>query len=302
MLTKKVPQFICNCCNYSTIRKSQYNRHILTTKHNILYKKNEESLEIDSNKYICDVCNKNYKSRVGLWGHKKTCGVEDTQENNETDIIVELVKQHTDFQQLLIDQNKIIIDQNQQLIKLSANQPITTTTINNIHTIHKNKFNLNFFLNEKCKDALNITDFVKTLELKLTDLENTGKNGFVEGISQIFIRGLKELDIYKRPIHCSDIKRETMYVKDKDIWEKENEEKDKINNTIRQIAYNNVNQISGWIKENPQSIESDSIKNDLYLKILNESMGGVSDEENTKYYNKIVKNISKEVTITSSII
>lgn len=302
MLTKKVPQFICNCCNYSTIRKSQYNRHILTAKHNILYKKNEESLETDPNKYICDVCNKNYKSRVGLWGHKKTCGVEDTQENNETDIIVELVKQHTDFQQLLIDQNKIIIDQNQQLIKLSANQPVTTTTINNIHTIHKNKFNLNFFLNEKCKDALNITDFVKTLELKLTDLENTGKNGFVEGISQIFIRGLKELDIYKRPIHCSDIKRETMYVKDKDIWEKENEEKEKINHTIRQIACNNVNQISGWIKENPQSTESDSIKNDLYLKILNESMGGVSDEENTKYYNKIVKNISKEVTITSSII
>jgi hypothetical protein len=303
MLTKKVPQFICNCCNYSTIRKSQYNRHILTTKHNTLYKKNEET---DPNKYVCDVCNKNYKSRVGLWGHKKTCGVEDsqqqdTQENNETDIIVELVKQHTDFQQLLIDQNKIIIDQNQQLIKLSSNQSITTTTINNIHTIHKNKFNLNFFLNEKCKDALNITDFVKTLELKLTDLENTGKNGFVEGISQIFIRGLKELDIYKRPIHCSDIKRETMYVKDKDIWEKENEEKEKINNTIRQIAYNNVNQISGWIKENPQSIESDSCKNDLYLKILNESMGGVSDEENTKYYNKIVKNISKEVTITSII-
>ena len=301
MLTKKVPQFICNCCNYSTIRKSQYNRHISTAKHNMLHKKNEE---IDSNKYVCDVCNKNYKSRVGLWGHKKTCGIEqqDTQQqqDTETDIIIELVKQHTDFQQLLIDQNKIIIDQNQQLIKLS-NQPITTTTINNINTIHKNKFNLNFFLNEKCKDALNITDFVKTLELKLTDLENTGKNGFVEGISQIFIRGLKELDIYKRPIHCSDIKRETMYVKDKDIWEKENEEKEKINNTIRQIAYNNVNQISGWIKENPQSIESDSIKNDLYLKILNESMGGMNDEENTKYYNKIVKNISKEVTITSII-
>lgn len=301
MLTKKVPQFICNCCNYSTIRKSQYNRHILTAKHNTLYKKNEET---DPNKYVCDVCNKNYKSRVGLWGHKKTCGVEDDntqQQDTETDIIIELVKQHTDFQQLLIDQNKIIIDQNQQLIKLSSNQSITTTTINNIHTIHKNKFNLNFFLNEKCKDALNITDFVKTLELKLTDLENTGKNGFVEGISQIFIRGLKELDIYKRPIHCSDIKRETMYVKDKDIWEKENEEKEKINNTIRQIAYNNVNQISGWIKENPHSIESDSSKNDLYLKILNESMGGISDEENTKYYNKIVKNISKEVTITSII-
>ena len=301
MLTKKVPQFICNCCNYSTIRKSQYNRHILTAKHNMLHKKYEET---DPNKYVCDVCNKNYKSRVGLWGHKKTCDLEqqDAQENNETDIIIELVKQHTDFQELLIEQNKIIIDQNQQLIKLSSNQPITTTTtINNIHTIHKNKFNLNFFLNEKCKDALNITDFVKTLELKLTDLENTGINGFVEGISQIFIRGLKELDIYKRPIHCSDIKREIMYVKDKDIWEKENEEKEKINNTIRQIAYNNVNQISGWIKENPQSIKSDSIKNDLYSKILNESMGGVSDEENTKYYNKIVKNISKEVTITSII-
>lgn len=316
-LTNKVSKFICHCCNYSTTRKSQFNRHILTAKHNMLiqYGENYENGEsvivdtTDSNKYICDVCNKNYKSRVGLWGHKKTCCIQeekediekkDVLENNEMDIIVELVKQNKDFQQLLIDQNKIIIDQNQQLIKLSSTQQTTTTTTinNNIHTIHKNKFNLNFFLNEKCKDALNITDFVKTLELKLTDLENTGKNGFVEGISQIFIRGLRELDIYKRPIHCSDIKRETMYVKDKNIWEKENEEKEKINYTIRQIAYNNVNQISEWIKENPHSIESDSIKNDLYLKILNESMGGISDEENSKYYNKIVKNISKEVTIT----
>jgi len=197
------------------------------------------------------------------------------------------------------DQNKLIIEQNQKIIELSSmkNNTISNNTNSNNTTNCNNKFNLNFFLNEQCKDALNITDFVNSLQLQLTDLENTGKLGFAEGISQIFIRGLKELDVYKRPIHCSDLKRETMYVKDQDIWEKENSEKETIKKTINKIAHKNVKQIPSWIKNHPRCTESTSKHNDLYLNIVNESMGGENEDETNKYYEKIVKKVSREVAI-----
>ena len=299
-MNEKVPTKIrCETCDYTTSRKSQFDRHNLTAKHLLL-----TSLTKVPNicGFICEKCEKTYKSRVGLWGHKKKCVIikildheqshTETSNDNTTTIIVELVKQNNEFHQLLIDQNKLIVDQNQKLIELSAKP---TTIINS--TVNKNKFSLNFFLNEKCKDAMNITDFVSSLSLKLSDLENTGKHGFIEGISRIFIKGLKDLDIYKRPIHCSDIKRETMYVKDHNIWEKEKDEKTKIHKTIRQIANKNIKQIPIWIEEHPKCEDYYSKVNDQYLHIVSESMGGINDEETNKYYTKIIKNVSKEVII-----
>jgi len=152
-------------------------------------------------------------------------------------------------------------------------------------------------LNEQCKDALNIIDFVNSLKVSLTDLEAVGKLGYTEGISRIFIRGLKELDIFKRPIHCSDLKREAMYVKDKDTWEKENEKKHRLKLAINYIAHQNIVQIPIWIEKNPDAMDYETKKHTEYMRLITESMGGSTDEESEKNYNKIIKNVAKEVLI-----
>jgi hypothetical protein len=263
-----------------------------------------ENKQKTSTDHICDICNKKYKDYSGLWRHNKKCS--DKNEINNvmnSNAILEIVKQNRDFQQIVIEQqnlaaeqNKLLLEQQKTITEL-VNKPTTINNNNNTNSNNTNKFNLNFFLNEQCKDALNITDFVNSLKLQLEDLENTGKYGFVEGISRIFIKGLKELDIHKRPIHCSDLKRETMYVKDQNIWEKENSEKIKLYKSIGEIAHKNINQIPLWSLKNPDSSDSESKKNDMFLQIIYESMGGNNEEETNKYYDKIVKNVSREVTI-----
>ena len=281
--TKKTPKtptkiFTCKKCIFECFKQSDFRRHVLTTKH-----KNNHEIKII--KHQCEVCKKEYTHHSSLWKHKQKCvNITEKKEPIDTNAVMELVKQNQEFKQIMIQQQS-------QLVELASK----SSTI--INSNNKTKFNLNFFLNEQCKDALNITDFVNSIKLQLIDLENTGKNGFVDGISQIIIKNLKDLDIYKRPIHCSDIKRETMYVKDKNIWEKENEEKEKLNKTIRQIAHKNIQQIPTWIKEHPKCDDYYSKQNNQYLQIVHESMGGKDGEENAKYYNKIVKNVSKEVVI-----
>ena len=306
MITKKpqkTPSFFCEKCQFITSNKKDFDRHNLTLKHQNRNNRNEKT---PKNPFYPCACGKEYKYSSGLSNHKKTCSEIQTPktqnlqvEDVSSNMILEIVKQNHDFQQMVKDQNKLIIEQNQKIIELSSmkNNTISNNTNSNNTTNCNNKFNLNFFLNEQCKDALNITDFVNSLQLQLTDLENTGKLGFAEGISQIFIRGLKELDVYKRPIHCSDLKRETMYVKDQDIWEKENSEKETIKKTINKIAHKNVKQIPSWIKNHPRCTESTSKHNDLYLNIVNESMGGENEDETNKYYEKIVKKVSREVAI-----
>jgi hypothetical protein len=225
-------------------------------------------------------------TQSGLWKHKKIC------QNKKQDILT-IFKQNQEFKDLIIEQNKQILEQNKQLFELVKEKQIT---VNSNHTT--NNFNLQIFLNEKCKDALNIMDFVSSLKLQLTDLESMGKLGYSEGISKIFIRGLKELDIFKRPIHCSDVKRDTLYIKDKDAWEKENENKDKMKLAIDYIANENIKQISTWVVENPQANDYESKKHSEYIKILGESMGGGYEEDTIKKnYQKIIKNVAKEVVI-----
>jgi hypothetical protein len=272
----------CINCDFICSKKGDYSRHLSTQKHLRL----QNTTNFTSNQFICETCNKVYKHHSSLWKHSKTCEIKKS--NHSPELIVELVKQNQEFKQMLVEQNA-------KIIELSSKPTYMNSNNNN-----KTKFNLNFFLNEQCKDALNITDFVDSLKLSLTDLENTGKYGFVQGISQIFIRGLKELDIYKRPIHCSDLKRETIYVKDQNVWEKENEERIKLYKTIHQIANKNVNQITSWMMENPNCSDYYSKKNDQYLQIVNESIGGGDTDENNKYYDKIVKNMSKEVIISTT--
>jgi hypothetical protein len=199
----------------------------------------------------------------------------------------------------VFEQNQAILLENQEMRKLLKETipKIGNTTNNTTNNNTNNNFNLNFFLNEQCKDALNIMDFINQLQLKTADLDMVGRLGYTEGISKLFIRGLKELDVFKRPIHCSDLKREVVYVKDKDLWEKDSGEKKKMKTAIKFIAAKNFKQLNDWKEENPESEDTDSKKHMDYHQIIINSMGGSNEEEDDTNYNKIIKNVAKEVAI-----
>jgi hypothetical protein len=307
METKKIPKipgyFSCDKCDIICSHKGDWNKHILTAKHQKLTFGNDwKSLEIKKSPkkdFSCD-CGKNYATNSGLWKHQKICNFKHSENNDATkttpDIVAILLNQNQEFKELLLEQNRENKKLQQQLIEIAKEGKTTNTNCNNNNN-NTNNFNLHFFLNEQCKDALNITDFINQLKLKLTDLDMVGKVGYSEGISQIFIRGLKELDVFKRPIHCSDLKREVLYVKDKDSWEKDNEDKNKMKTAIKYIAAKNFKQIHDWQEENPDSDDYDSKKHMDYHNIVINSMGGSNEEEDERNYNKIIKNVAKEVII-----
>ena len=292
---KKVPKssdfFVCENCDYTTCRQSQYNRHILTSKHinrtklNILVPKS-------SKQFICNTCNKIYKARSSLWYHEQKCVKKEDTEivNNDknNDLIEYLIKENAEMKQLVIDVC--------QKIQPTTNVINNTNNTNNTNNNNNKIFNLNVFLNEECKDAMNIMDFVDSLKIQLSDLENVGKLGFVDGISNIIVKNLKALDVNKRPVHCSDKKREVMYIKDEDKWEKENEDKNKLRKAIKHIAHKNTRMLPQFKAKYPDCIHSVSNKSDQYNKIIIESMGGHGDNDKEKE-NKIMKKIAKEVII-----
>ena len=285
-VAKVAKTFQCFVCDYFTSRKSNYEKHLCSISH-IKKEKNIVCVK----EFKCDKCDKKYQSKNGLWVHNKKC--KEIKKDNKiieinslTNLVVEVVKQNQEFQKMIVEQNK-------QIINLTNTINITNNNCTNV----TNSFNINFFLNEKCKDALNINDFINSLKLTLTDLEQIGTHGFVNGISHIFVKGLKELDIYKRPVHCSDLKRETIYIKDENAWEKENEEKEKIKKAIKEIANKNIQKISEWAVAHPNCKNSSNKNNDKYMKILTESMCSEIKEEENEKYNKIIKNVVKEVII-----
>ena len=292
--------FYCIYCDYTTSRKSSYDKHILTSKHKQLTYVNKsltESCEnnTDPSIYTCNMCDKEYKSRVGLWKHKKLCN-NDIQQNiekneiSDKELIMMVVKQNAE----LMKENSEMRNMMMGVIKTGTHN----TTNNNTNTNSHNKtFNLNFFLNETCKDALNINDFVSSIKVSLSDLENTGRQGYVEGVSNIILKNLNNLEQYQRPIHCSDFKREVIYIKDNDKWEKECEEKPLLTKAIKVIANENIKKIMEWKETNPDCTNSDSKKNNLYLKIVSNSMNGSNKEEGTKNITKIISNVAKETII-----
>jgi hypothetical protein len=238
------------------------------------------------------MCGKEYKHRQGLWKHKKLCGILKNAENTEqnemlmlTNLVKDVVKQNQDLTNKLVD-----------ICKNNSN----TTISNNINSNNKT-FNLQFFLNETCKDAMNIMDFVNSLKLQLSDLETVGKIGFVEGISSIIVKNLNSLDETKRPIHCTDSKREVMYIKDEDKWEKENEEKIKLRKVIKHIVHKNSKLLPEFKQKYPNCDKSDSKYSDKYDKLIVEAMGGKGDNDLEKE-NKIIKNIAKEVIVEKSVL
>jgi hypothetical protein len=291
--SKKLPKvarsFCCVSCDYTTIKKSSYAKHLATDKH-----KNAENdsklVDFDIKKlqkvaqFKCN-CGKEYKYDSGYYRHKKICSykqIEETQSDIKqlTTVILELVKQNGEFKE--------------QLVQLAKQAGHNTTYTNSNNT---NKFNINVFLKEKCKNALNMSDFVSQLNVSIKDLEETGRLGFSEGISKIFINGLQQLELYDRPLHCNDAKRETIYIKNGDEWTKDNEDKTILTKAIKEVAHKNIKQISEWQKIHSEYSDPDSKQNDKYLKIVSEAMSGSSEEESNKNYCKIIKNLVKESII-----
>jgi hypothetical protein len=244
-VSSKQSNYICSYCNYNTNIKSNYDKHLLSEKH-----KKKSNGEPKENKYTCSMCNKEYLNYNALWKHKKHCFINNEREpeplnntftpfNNDgsynsviPEFFMEVLKESKELQNVLMEQNKELqnklLEQNKEyhkeIIELTKKQGNNTI---NSHNTNNNHFNLQFFLNETCKDAMNIVDFVNSLKLTIEDFETTGRLGFVDGISRIIIKELKKLNTEKLPIHCTDLKRETVYIKDNNIWEKENEDKRK---------------------------------------------------------------------------
>jgi hypothetical protein len=244
--------------------------------------------------FECVHCNKKYKYRQGLSKHKKQCAqveLETTSNANITsELIIEIIKQNQEFKTLLVEQNKSIIE-------LSKNSSITNNNnISNTSNSHNKTFNLQIFLNDTCKNAMNLTDFVSSLQIDLADLESVGELGFVNGLSKLIISGLNDLEECERPVHCSDLKRESMYVKDDNKWEKEDSENTKMKKALKQIAHKNIKMLPVWKAKNPDCKRSDSHLSDKYSHMVIEAMGGSGDNDDEKA-NKIIRKIAKEVTI-----
>ncbi len=300
-MPKNAEKYICEQCDFRCSKQSNYGKHLLTAKHikringykkDINYIEKEEK-NADGENYTCE-CGKIYNYYSGLWRHKKKCTILISDPNEiKPDIVDLLMNENKEFKNVIIDLMKSNQDLQKQMLDVCKN----SNTTNNINSHNKN-FNLQFFLNEQCKDAMNIMDFVNTFKLDFSDFERIGDVGYVEGISNIVIDKLNEMDVYKRPIHCSDAKREIMYVKDKDVWEKENANNDKIRLALKHITKKNTDLIRPWAIAHPGVLNSDHRLSDKYQEMIIEAMGGNKKNKNMKEgEDKIIKKISKMVLI-----
>ena len=298
------PEFRCNFCDVSFSRKNDYDRHINTRKHEM--KQNETKIpQKSAPPFMCSKCNKVLKSRTSYWRHTKNCcgenevinktvtpGADEQSDDKDKDVIMLLLKQNQEFKELIVSQNN-------QIVELSKNGS-TNNSYNHTNS-HNKTFNLSFFLNETCKDAMNITDFVNSLKLSLNDLESVGELGYAEGISRMFVKGLNDLEVTKRPIHCSDLKRETLHIKDKDIWEKDNPNQDKLKKAIKDLSNKNIMLFDDWQRENPGYDQYDNKKNDIYLHMMVQAMGPADEAAEKRDFGKIIKSIAKNTIIDKEV-
>ena len=279
--------YFCEICDYKTSRRFNFSKHKLTAKHleeingNIFDSKSSKS---SNDIFLCESCGKHYTTNAGLWKHKQKCNInvehqiKISNEPTDKELIVMLMKKNDELQTMMME-----------VIK---NGTHNTTTTNS----HNKTFNLQFFLNETCKDAMNIMDFIESIKLQLNDLERVGELGYVDGISNIIIKNLKAMDITQRPIHCTDKKREVLYVKDENLWQKEDQQNKKVRTAIKKIADKNMRLIPTYKEKYPDCNNSVSQVSDIYNTIIIESMGGKGDNDFEKE-NKIISNISKEVFV-----
>ena len=297
--------YSCDICDYNTSIKINFEKHLATDKHlrmtndDIRGQKVSKVSNPNNLGFRCE-CGRAYKHRQGLWKHKRECNHNHNNHNNrfdtiaDKDLIMMLIKDNNELRTMMMEQHHLMLENNNKVIEMCKNG---THTTNYTHTNSHNKaFNLNFFLNETCKNAMNIMEFAESIQLQLSDLENIGKVGYVEGISNIIVKNLKALDVTERPIHCADKKREVIYIKDDDKWEKEDPEKKTIKKVISKVAFKNQRLLPKFKEAHPGCNMAESKYSDQYSKIVIEAMGGAGDNDDEKTDN-IIKNIVKEVII-----
>ena len=283
-LEKNLMKYHCEFCDFKCLQKCDWDRHILRPKHIANVNGNEMEIKKLEKTFLCS-CGKEFKTNAGLWKHNKKCNQiqeEPKQETKNSDIIFD-----KEFMLMLINQNKELLE----IVKNGTNNTNNNNTTTHTNS-HNKAFNLNFFLNETCKNAMNITDFVDSIKLQLSDLMDVGELGYVEGISKIIVKNLNNLDETVRPIHCTDKKRETMYIKDEGEWNKEDEKKTKLKKAIIKIADKNIRLLPSFREKYPEYKNSSSKVSDKYDKMVIEVMT-TDDDKNEK----IIKNISKVTTI-----
>jgi len=320
-------ELYCSCCKVGFISNKDLERHLSTKKH--LIKAGDVPI---LNNFNCDVCMVSFTKSYLLNKHlqsktHKTKIFSESKEDDETpateisilnddvnhtttdtkpyiDIINKLLSENKEMRNFFVDQNqemmKMIHEQSSKLIEYS--KPNTTNTMtNNFNTnnntihgnINNNKFNINVFLNEQCKDAMNLPDFIDNIEVSHNDLENNGQLGFVAGISKIILDNLKQLSVYERPIHCTDIKRETLYVKYDNKWTKD-ESFDKLNEAIRDVSYKSIGVLNEWKESNPEYKDINSEFSDKCMAMTKNTLAGYDRDA---YYSKVIRIISKETSI-----
>ena len=299
IMPKNANTFYCEKCDFLCYKKSNYDKHLLTRKH-----ANYNNINANDAKkcHICNICNKRFNDRSGLWRHKKkTCTINNQPITDvsmpapphiDPNLIIELLQENKELRAMMIEQNKQVID----LAKNTGN-----TTINNTNNTTNNKFNLNVFLNETCKDAINLNDFIQSIELSVNDFIKTGEVGYVRGISDIMLERIRDMHPHVRPIHCTDLKRETVYVKDSNVWAKEDETKMHLRKAVRIVANKNKAQVHPWIAENPKYDILDTPECDKFFEYSKASLGGYGKEEDEKFEKKIINNILKETVIDKGV-
>jgi hypothetical protein len=295
---KSASKFYCETCDFKCCKNSDYSRHILTPKHNKAKNANPKNAD-----YICDGCRNEFKHASSLSRHKKKCKVQciELSPNLDNPEIIEFLmnenkefkNENKEFKNVIIDLMKSNSELQKQMLEVCKNGIVNNSTINS-HNNNKT-FNLQFFLNETCKDAMNIMDFVDSFTLQLADLESVSQQGYVDGISNIIMKKLNELDVHKRPIHCSDAKREIMYVKDQNQWAKEEPGYAKLRKAIKYISKKNSDLLGKWSDANPASKNITTQTNTDYMQMILQAMGGRGEIGENE--NKIIKKIAKIVLI-----
>ena len=306
-------KYLCSKCKYFTYLKSDFVKHEATMKHiKAVYRDMIGDKIVVDNKLQCPICKNCFKSASGIWKHKQKCKpalaesppnisvvstapVPVESENPSTALICEMFKEMMKSNK---EMQNMFLEQNTKLFEIAKQNSTASHQSNNTNSLNtNNQFNVNFFLNETCKDAVNLTDFINSLQVQVEDFENTGRLGYVEGISRIIMNGIKQMDVNKRPIHCTDVKRETVYVRDQNVWEKENPEKEKLKKAVNRVAQMNLNQLQQWQKLNPDCVNNNSRENNEYIRLSLTALGGETEEEEEKYMDKIMKNVLREVVV-----
>jgi hypothetical protein len=307
---KNAGEYFCNFCNFKCSKYSDYTRHLLTAKHKRMTNDDAKNAVNNdtTNGYKCD-CGKMYRYRQGLHQHKKKCTFSPMKDeerehiDKDEDIVASLVKQNVELQQIIINNSEEQQKRDEKHIKdiekltkqISELSTITNNTTHN--TTNNNKFNLNFFLNTQCKDAMSIQSFMENLAIGSKELEHMGDVGYLNGMIDIFNNTIGNMDVYKRPLHCTDLKREVLYFKQGNEWERDSEDKQHLKKLIKNVETKNYYNLQDWQKDHPGSLQCDTPDNNKYLKIATEALGGADTNKDSMYLTKIMKHIVKEVHV-----